>query len=127
MSSFTDELIIKYLNGRSFELVEPFKYYVGEELSNEVIIVPKGFKTDFASIPRVFWTIIGSPIGKYGKAAVIHDYLYYTKRYPRKRADQIFYEAMGVLKVDQWRRRSMFMAVRIAGWIPWVLTRFKKR
>lgn len=43
--------------------------------SEPIIRVPAGFVTDFASIPRAFWVVL-PPTGKYGKAAVVHDYLY---------------------------------------------------
>ena len=34
----------------------------------------KGHSTDGASIPRVFWTVVGAPFeGSYRNAAVIHD------------------------------------------------------
>lgn len=42
-----------------------------------VIIVPAGFITDFASIPRVFWSIPGfSPSGPLAVAAILHDFAY---------------------------------------------------
>ena len=92
--------------------MEEFEYHVGDKESKEIILVPKGFITNFASVPRFFWSII-PPWGKYGKAAVIHDYLYYTKKYTRKRADEIFLEGMEVLGVSLWKRQVMYWAVRI--------------
>ena len=126
MSSFTDPLIVKHINGKSWKLCKSFKYCAGDESSEEVICVPKGFITDFASIPRLFWTIIGHPTGKYGKAAVIHDYCYFRQLYSRKRSDEIFYEAMQVLKVPFIKRWLMYHAVRTFGWIPWGKYRRKK-
>lgn len=120
MSSFTKPLIVKYLDGKRWELVEEFSYHVGIKSSPEIITVPKGFITDFASIPRLFWRVIGHPAEKYGKAAVIHDYLYSEQQtYTRKRSDEIFYEAMEVLKVPFWKRWAMYHSVRTWGWIPW--------
>src|SRR5437868_748210 len=43
--------------------------------SVQPIVVPAGFVTDFASIPRAFWSGM-SPHGQYSRAAVLHDYLY---------------------------------------------------
>src|SRR5947208_3256935 len=52
-------------------------YRVGE--SNDSIVVPMGFVTDFASIPRFAWTLVGSPTGSgYALPAVVHDFLYWT-------------------------------------------------
>ena len=86
--------------------------------SDERIIVPAGFITDFASVPRVFWPII-DPIGEHGKAAVIHDYCYYTACYKRLRSDEIFLEGMEVLKVEEWKQTTMFHSVRLFGWHAW--------
>lgn len=119
MSSFTKPLIVKHLDGRKWELVESFVYFVGHEDSSDRIHVPEGFITDFASIPRIFWTIIGPPTGEYGKAAIIHDYLYSIQTNKRSYADRIFLEAMKVLKVNWLKRRLMWFAVRSFGWRPW--------
>jgi hypothetical protein len=118
VSSFTEALIAKKLTARTWEVMKAFQYHVGSEDSNEVVEVPKGFVTDFASVPRFAWWLI-PPDGNYTQAAVVHDYLYHTKPYTRHRCDQIFLEAMAVLGVPRWKRSIMFMAVRIACWYPW--------
>jgi hypothetical protein len=42
--------------------------------NGKVWIAPKGWVVDGASIPRAFWTVIGSPLtGKYRYASVFHD------------------------------------------------------
>ena len=85
-----------------------------------VVNVPVDFVTDGASIPRFAYRLIGAPWGgKYSKAAVVHDYLYYNQTTTRVDADRIFYQAMGVLGVSGWRRSLMHFSVRSAGWIPW--------
>lgn len=119
MSSFTKPLIVEYIDGDSYKLIEEFDYIVTE---GEVIRVPAGFVTDFASIPRGLWNIF-PPTGKYGKAAVIHDYIYVMggriptskKVYTRLDADNIFKDAMAILGVNWFIRRLMFRAVRIGG------------
>ena len=115
MSTFTDPLILTPLNdGRQWRLMRDFHYHVGTYPSADVISVPTGFKTDFASVPRLFWWLL-PPWGKYGKAAVVHDYLCVIKDRSSDEAHQIFYEAMGVLGVSQWKRFSMYTAVRWFG------------
>jgi len=112
MSSFTKPLVVTPLpDGKTWELVEPFEYYL-DEPDGEKITVPTGFCTDFASIPRFAWSIIGGPWGKYGKAAVIHDWGYHKTLYTRKIMDRIFLEAMEVLGVGRIKRRTMWLAVR---------------
>jgi len=119
MSSFTKHPPLQPLpGGKLWKVIEAFEYHVGNEDSNEVIKVPEGFITDFASIPRIFWSIIGGPWGKYGYAAIVHDKIYWSKECSRKRADFIFLDAMKTLGVKRYRRNLMYWAVRIgARWV----------
>jgi hypothetical protein len=117
MSSFTDELVVTPMpDGRKWKLVKEFDYHVGSENSNWVVHVPKGFVTDFASVPWGLWNIFPS-WGKYGKATIIHDYLYQSKETSRLIADTIFKEAMLVLKVPMWKVNLMYWGVRTFAWI----------
>lgn len=118
MSSFTTPLSLTFGDDASWTVNQEFVYHVGGPESGMAVIVPVGFKTDFASIPRLFWRIL-PPIGIYGKAAVLHDYLYASQLSTRKWADQIFLEAMTVLNVPTWKRQVMFRAVRTFGWLAW--------
>lgn len=120
MSSFTNSPPLQLSpDGEMWTVAEDFEYRVGSEDSGEVIKVPKGFMSDGASIPKIFWSWIGGPTGRYFYAAVLHDWLYYKKIYKRAKADKIFYEAMGVLGVPNWKRSMMYMAVRMCAWISW--------
>jgi len=116
MSSFTTPLEVEATNEiGKWKLTEPFEYVVGSlENPEDIIKIPAGFITDFASTPRFLWSIF-PPFGKYGKAAVLHDYLYGTQKYSRKKCDKTFLEAMGVLKVPKWKRYMMYYAVRLFG------------
>lgn len=119
MSSFTTPLIVQPLDdGMHWVLVESFEYRIGAKDSGEIINIPKGFITNFASVPRGLWNIF-PPWDKYGKAAVLHDYLYHVKRFTRKRCDDIFLEAMEVLGVSKWKRLVIYYAVKLAGWKAW--------
>ena len=119
MSSFTTPLIVSPLrDGRNWKLVKKFIYHVGSKYSRELIRVPAGFVTDFASSPFFIWSFIPA-WGRYGKAAVVHDYLYQTQTRTRKEADDIFREAMIVLKVNPVRVFLMYWGVRLFGWLAW--------
>lgn len=119
MSSFTTPLVVSPMpDGRRWRLVFSFQYHLGTEYSNDFISVPAGFVTDFASTPPPIWWLI-PPWGKYGKAAIVHDYLYQTGQRTRLEADDIFKEAMTVLGVARWRIEVMYRAVRLFGWLAW--------
>jgi hypothetical protein len=116
MSSFTKALVVSPLeNGRNWRLVEPFVYEIGSLGSGDEISVPAGFETDFTSVPRPLWWLI-PPWGRYGKAAILHDWLYVSKPCDREKADRVFLEAMTVLAVPRWKRTAMYWAVRLFGW-----------
>lgn len=95
-------------------------YWQGTEESGFAIVIPRGFATDFASIPRLFQVAFPPYHDDYGKAAVVHDYLYRTQSLAtRVVADAIFREAMAVLGCPAWKRLLLYYAVRLGGWAPW--------
>ena len=127
MSNFTNDLIVKSISSTKWELVSEFYYYLDEDNENRGIKVPSGFITDFASTPRLAWSII-PPTGKHTKAAVLHDYLYSDPtcwficgielskfEISRKECDKIFLNAMKVLGVKKWKRTIIYLGVRIGG------------
>lgn len=119
MSSFTSPLLVlitqRERDGAGLaELVVPFRYYVGHKGSDDVITVPAGFVTDFATIPR-FARFIFSNFDRTAKACVVHDYLIRTGSRPRREVDAIFLESLEVLGVTRWKRYVMWSAVRIHG------------
>ncbi len=119
MSSFTESLIVRHVrDGREWIVHEPFAYAVGAKTSGDVIEVPKGFPTDFASVPRGLWWLM-PPAGRWAKAAVIHDFLYREGRRGRTECDRIFLEGMTVLGVRPWRKNVMYAAVRMFGWMAY--------
>ena len=119
MSEFTKMLVVSPLSdGKAWFLQEEFSYDVGEVGSGNTVQVPRWFVTDFASVPRPLWVVFPR-WGRYGNAAVIHDFMYYDQSRSRKEADDIFLEAMEVLEVGWVKRRVMHLAVRTFGWIAW--------
>lgn len=107
--SYVSVKIFRY--GEMPQLTADLEYF---DDSIGVIVVPKGFKTDFATIPRIFWSII-APIGKWTLPSVLHDYLYdcgYKYGISRKKADKIFYDAMIKSHVARITANVMWCCVR---------------
>lgn len=100
------------------KLLSPIEYHVGSENSQEVVTVPAGFVTDFASVPWGLWNLF-PPLGLWARAAIVHDYLCETKglfgRYSSSRCADIFREAMAVVGVGVVKRNLMWAAVRAGG------------
>lgn len=80
--------------------------------------VPAGFVTDFASIPRVFWSLL-RPDAEYTYPAIIHDYLYWMQERPREVADNIFRLAMEDFKIETITATAIFKAIRAGGGSAW--------
>jgi hypothetical protein len=119
MNTFPDEAqfaVHGYRHGSMIlKLTAPFRYH--SKRVHETITVPKGFLTDGASVPRIFWSFF-SPFGEYFKAALIHDFLYTkeNKSFNRIESDKIFLEAMIEVGVPYIRRSLIYRAVRLGGW-----------
>ena len=117
MSRFTTVLIVQPdVDERTAKLMTPLVYE--SDLLGETITVPAGFETDFASVPRMFWNLI-PPLGRYGEAAVVHDWLYRTQDYARATCDAVLLEAMEVCEVGWCTRMTIYGAVRAFGWAAW--------
>jgi len=125
-NSFLTPLVVEVMpSGKQFKLHYDFTYHWGKTK----ITVPAGFQTDFASIPRIFRIIIPK-LGRWNKAAVVHDYLYQHPesgvkfevghiQWSRKGVDQVFLDGMEDLGVPVWKRYVMYFGVRLGGWTAW--------
>lgn len=120
MSSFTSILLVSPLSdGNTWVVMREFGYDVGSEGGGDHIAVKIGFQTDFASIPRPFWIILPK-WGKYGNAAVIHDWLYWAQERSRRASDDILLAGMEVLNVGKTTRYLIYWAVRLFGGLAWL-------
>lgn len=115
MSSFTEDLTVKALpSGQQWQVEREFTYYIGHRNSSDSVTIQQGFVTDFASIPRIFWSIL-PPFGKYTQAAVLHDYMCWKRKHSSRETHRVFLESMEVLGVPTWKRKIMYYAVKIFG------------
>lgn len=117
--TFHSGLYFKDDGGLPFTLTRQLTYVTNVK-NFGTLVVPAGFKTDLASIPRFFWRIL-PPFGKYDKAAVVHDFLYQVAPFDftRKQADDVLFEACGVLGVSRAQCNTIYAGVRVGGWKPW--------
>ncbi|WP_330178689.1 DUF1353 domain-containing protein [Nocardia sp. NBC_01503] len=80
----------------------------------DIFIVPVGFVTDFASVPRpLIWLI--PRYGTYTRAAILHDYLCEHRPVGRSDADGIFRRVLRECGVSRIQRWMMWAAVRFGG------------
>ncbi len=133
MSSFTSPLIVEPLtDGKSWILKREFSYHIGSEFSRQWVKVNKNFITDFASIPKLLMMLLPA-WGKFQKSSVLHDWLYSSQHsilnngkrefISRKRADEIFKEAMEIEfrnhKTGNFVAWLEFISVRLFAKFAW--------
>ena len=111
---FRRGLEVRFIDGCNWRLARELVYETAD--GRTLVGVPRRFVTDFASIPRLLWTLVGDPAGPWAPAAVVHDYLYRTGLVPRAQADAIFCEAMSALHCDPVTCWAMWAALRLCGW-----------
>lgn len=108
--SFPDELVVRpSTDWKKWVLLRDFRILLEGVCIN---LIPAGFRTDFASIPRIFNNIFPKT-GRYGKPAVNHDHRYFTGDISRREADIEFYRAMLSQEVKKWKAWLFYKAVRM--------------
>ena len=124
MSAFDSKLDVELVNqdaadGRgTWRLTAPLVYHsdiVG------TVMVPQGFMTDFASVPR--WIPVASALllDTASEAAVVHDWLYQAPHpiSSRSEADAVLKEAAITSGVSRWVAWALWAGVRVGGASHW--------
>jgi hypothetical protein len=87
------------------------------------VIVPKGFVTDLSSVPPIFWAIYRpldlGPYLRMSRAAVVHNYLYWTQARPRAVADEILMIQMAEMGLSSFNVQRIYWAIRLFGGKDW--------
>jgi hypothetical protein len=108
---FDSSLVVRRASDQLWEVVEPLAY----RGRWDTFVIPAGFLTDFASVPRlVVWLI--PRFGRYTMAAVLHDWLVTTGLatgvVSSRDADGLFRRVLRELDVPPVRRWLMWTGVR---------------
>lgn len=90
----------------------------GYESDTYIMRVPKGYLSDFASIPRPFQAIFNA-VNDIAPAATAHDYAYSVELFERHIIDRMFYDALRANGVGWLRAQTLYRAVRLGGWTSW--------
>lgn len=113
---FWSRSVTEHLDRKFSRVAQPLVYATRiPNARGALLVVPVGFVTDFASIPRLLWALLPRD-GSYQPAAVLHDWLY-TEDVSRKDADDIFLEAMEACGTCGPVRRAIWLGVRLCGWL----------
>lgn len=115
MSKFLTDLETRLVDefANVHQLLAPLIY--DSDLLGSIVTVPRDFRTDFASVPRLpfAYALLGDK-GK--KAAVVHDYLYSGGlNVAREVADGVFAEALRASGYSGLTVSLMYAGVRFGG------------
>ena len=100
--------------GNVFTLLRPLPY--------RTLIVPEGFESDGASVPRFLWGAVFPRDDRQALfGALVHDYVYRTHPFgwTKKDADKSFYELMRKGGVSYLRAQKAYLGVRLFGKSSW--------
>lgn len=92
-----------------FMVAYPMKYTVNK--TNHEIIVPFGFITDLASIPKGLWWW-ESPQEATMAPAILHDYLYWQQVCTKDESDAVMYLAMQDVNMGAISQRAVYAGIR---------------
>lgn len=90
--------------------------------NGRVLVVPVGFKSDGASVPRFFWRIVFPPGDSRAlRATFAHDYIYHThpENWTKAEADKLFYDLLREDGVHWLSARTAYYGVKLFGKGAW--------
>ena len=96
------------------------KFKLLKDLKYKDITVPKGYETNGADVPRIFWSFFPPYRSDYLPAVVVHDYLCDIGEY--KKADDYFEAIMIELKIEKSTIFIMTKSVRLFHFLKQVVT-----
>jgi hypothetical protein len=124
MSAFLSMLEVELISDATSEgrgtwrLTAPLVYR--SDVARETLIVPAGFETDFASVPRAPVAFLLAADCAH-EASALHDFLYTAPQpVPRRVADAVLREASIASGVPAWRAWLMWAGVRLGGRAHWM-------
>jgi hypothetical protein len=107
---FEGDVVTKWItDDLEMELVEPFVYV---DADGRRWTAPRGSVINGASIPSMFWSVIGGPFeGRFRKASVLHDAACDKKNESWQDVHRMFYDACRCSRVGVGKAQTMYWAV----------------
>ena len=106
------------MNGRRrvWALTRTYHLTVTADGLTETMIIPFGFRTDFATMPFVAQMLLGGRDDPgVAEAALVHDYCC-VKNLPREYCNTKMWYLMLAMGVSRWKATAIYVALQIAGY-----------
>lgn len=128
------KIAVNILDNGLREVRKDFQAKITYKKESFLVIVPRGFLTDMASVPKIFWNLLAKDDPEYLKSALVHDWIYFNQGFipvvnkrgqdenlnlKRSEADIYFREGAKVLGASWMKRNSIYWAVRMGGRSAW--------
>jgi hypothetical protein len=97
--------------------------------NGKVLVVPAGFESDGASVPRFFWRAVFPPGDSRAlRIAIVHDFIYRThpEGWSKAEADTLFYEGMREDGVPFVNAKIAYYGVYLFGKSSWEAGKYNK-
>jgi len=105
-------------NGKTVIRLTKSIIFVGND--GRKYIIPEGYVSDGASVPRFFWRILSPCIdGRTLPGSIIHDFEYKHKIGTRKGADKDYYRRLVADGYPRIKAAATYIGVRIGGRKHW--------
>ena len=104
--------------GNVFTVLYPYRVNFG----GRSFLIPRGFESDGASVPRLFWRVVFPNSDSHATTAgICHDDIYRTQPegWTREEADRMFLALLVEFGTPVRRALAAYHAVRLFGWIAW--------
>lgn len=106
----------------SIACIAPFQGYtyvtctdIYFQIDDQTFKIEKGFITDLATIPRIYWPITSPAYSPLICPAIIHDWFYRQNIFKREKVDLIFYTMLKSNGVPALEASTMYYFVRLFG------------
>ena len=104
-------------DGTAFVLTEDYRVQISPQIA---ISIPKGYRSDGASVPRFFWRLLSPKIDMATLGpSIVHDWMYGRRWGSRADADAWYRDALIANKYPRWKARLTYTGLRWFGGSHW--------
>ncbi|MBE0438296.1 MAG: DUF1353 domain-containing protein [Gammaproteobacteria bacterium] len=105
------------------ELVEDFVVLLKVNAWEHYIVVPKGYVSDWSSIPRAVWWIYPPNFSEARHGSIVHDYIYshLYRKFSKDFADKALKACMSMDGASRFAQTVFYNAVKVGGSGGWTL------